>query len=65
MNHASRTTVDMGYFNQMFRARIIVTANPSGWEGGQSISAMELLTMYASMKRSDHTLSDSLDMICT
>jgi hypothetical protein len=36
VNHASRTTVDKSYFNQMFRARIIVTANPSGWEGGRT-----------------------------
>lgn len=34
INHASRTTIDTAYFNQMFRARIIVTVNPAGWEGG-------------------------------
>lgn len=34
VNHASRTTVDTAYFNQMFRAKIIVTVNPAGWEGG-------------------------------
>eukprot|EP01062_Namystynia_karyoxenos_P070635 TRINITY_DN659_c0_g1_i1.p1 TRINITY_DN659_c0_g1~~TRINITY_DN659_c0_g1_i1.p1 ORF type:complete len:597 (+),score=56.71 TRINITY_DN659_c0_g1_i1:79-1869(+) len=29
---ASRTTISQGYFEVMRRARIIVTANPSGWE---------------------------------
>ncbi len=33
VNRASRTTVDTNYFEQMYRARIIVTVNPSGWEG--------------------------------
>jgi hypothetical protein len=33
INKASRTTVDKSYFQQMQRARIIVTVNPDGWEG--------------------------------
>ena len=35
-NHASRTTIDTGYFGLMKRAQIIITANPSYWEGGRS-----------------------------
>lgn len=33
MNHASRTEVSTPYFDQMRRAKIVVTSNPSGWEG--------------------------------
>ena len=33
MNRASRTTVDQKYFGQMYRAKIVVTVNPAGWEG--------------------------------
>jgi len=33
VNGASRTTVSAAYFTQMYRAQIIVTANPSSWEG--------------------------------
>ncbi len=33
VNHASRTTVDENYFHHLYNAKIIVTANPSGWEG--------------------------------
>jgi hypothetical protein len=33
VNHASRTVVDRDYLGQMFRAKIIVTSNPSDWEG--------------------------------
>ena len=33
MNTATRTTVSMAYFQQMFNARIIVTVNPADWEG--------------------------------
>lgn len=33
VNHASRTTVDQNYFHHLYNAKIIVTANPSGWEG--------------------------------
>ena len=33
INKASRTTVDKSYFGQMYRAKIIVTVNPAGWEG--------------------------------
>lgn len=33
VNSASRTEVSAGYFDQMRRARIIVTSNPSDWEG--------------------------------
>lgn len=33
-NHASRTTIDTGYLGLMKRAQIIVTSNPSHWEGG-------------------------------
>ena len=33
VNKASRTTVDNTYFSQMYRAKIIVTVNPAGWEG--------------------------------
>lgn len=43
INHASRTTVDTAYFNQMFRARIIVTVNPAGWEGGNLINQLLIL----------------------
>jgi hypothetical protein len=35
INAASRTVISKEYFNNMYRARIIVTSNPSGWEGGQ------------------------------
>ena len=30
---ASRATVSKKYFDEMHRAKIIVTANPQGWEG--------------------------------
>ena len=30
---ASRTVVSKGYFGQLYRAKIIVTSNPSNWEG--------------------------------
>jgi hypothetical protein len=33
VNGASRTVISAGYFDSMHRAQIIVTANPSGWEG--------------------------------
>jgi hypothetical protein len=33
VNHASRTVVSTGYLGQMYRSRIVVTSNPSGWEG--------------------------------
>lgn len=33
VDHASRTTVSKGYFERMFNAEIIVTVNPSNWEG--------------------------------
>lgn len=33
VNSDSRTVVSKGYFEQMFNAQIIVTSNPSGWEG--------------------------------
>lgn len=33
INKASRTTVDKNYFGQMYRAKIVVTVNPGGWEG--------------------------------
>jgi hypothetical protein len=33
VNSASRTVVSTGYLDQMHRAQIIVTSNPSDWEG--------------------------------
>ena len=33
LNKASRTTVNKGYFNQMYNSSIIVTVNPANWEG--------------------------------
>lgn len=33
VNHQSRTVVSTGYLGQMYRSRIVVTVNPSGWEG--------------------------------
>ena len=33
VNHLSRAVVSTDYFNDMYNAKIIVTANPSGWEG--------------------------------
>ncbi len=33
VNHASRTVVDKDYLKNMYRAKMIVTVNPSGWEG--------------------------------
>lgn len=33
VNHESRTVISGGYFKSMYEAKIIVTANPSGWEG--------------------------------
>ena len=33
MDHASRTVVSGDYFSQMQRAQVIVTSNPSHWEG--------------------------------
>jgi len=33
VNHQSRTVVSTGYLSQMYRSRIVVTSNPSGWEG--------------------------------
>ena len=35
INSASRTEVNQNYLTQMFRAKIIVTSNPSDWEGGK------------------------------
>lgn len=34
VNHASRTVISGGYFTQMSKAKLIVTSNPSDWEGG-------------------------------
>ena len=45
VNSQSRTVVSTGYLGQMFRAKIVVTANPSDWEGG-------VLTLYASVSHS-------------
>lgn len=33
VNHASRTVVSRQYIDDMHRAKVIVTVNPSGWEG--------------------------------
>lgn len=33
LNTATRTTVNMQYFQQMYNSKIIVTVNPSNWEG--------------------------------
>lgn len=33
LNGASRTTVNKGYFEQMYNSSIIVTVNPAHWEG--------------------------------
>ena len=33
INHESRRTISKGYFGKMQQAQIVVTANPSGWEG--------------------------------
>jgi len=33
VNHASRTVVSTGYLGQMYKAKIVVTSNPSDWEG--------------------------------
>ena len=33
VNHMSRTVVSTGYLGQMYKSRIVVTSNPSGWEG--------------------------------
>jgi hypothetical protein len=33
VNTASRTTVSMQYFQQMYNSQIIVTVNPANWEG--------------------------------
>lgn len=33
INTASRTVVSKQYFDQMYHSRVIVTSNPSGWEG--------------------------------
>ena len=33
LNGASRTTVNKGYFEQMYNSSIIVTVNPANWEG--------------------------------
>jgi hypothetical protein len=35
VNHASRTTIDGNYFGSLHRAQIVVTCNPSHWEGGE------------------------------
>lgn len=35
VNHASRTTIDGNYFGSLHRAQIVVTCNPSHWEGGK------------------------------
>jgi hypothetical protein len=35
INHESRRTISKAYFDNMYRARIVVTSNPSGWEGGE------------------------------
>ena len=40
VNHLSRTVVSTGYLSSMYRAKVIVTANPSNWEGGESIYIM-------------------------
>lgn len=33
VNQASRTVVSGGYLESMYRAKIVITSNPSGWEG--------------------------------
>lgn len=33
VNHASRTVVSGSYLDSMYRGKIVVTSNPSGWEG--------------------------------
>lgn len=35
----------MGYFEMMYRARIIVTSNPSGWEGGNREHIARLISI--------------------
>ena len=51
VNHASRTEVSTGYLTQMFRAKIIVTSNPSYWEGGMCVKMMipklNFLSLYS------------------
>ena len=42
-----RTVVSKQYLGDMHRAKVIVTANPSGWEGGlcvQSVCTHKMLT---------------------
>eukprot|EP01031_Cornospumella_fuschlensis_P028096 gene28096-33928_t len=33
INHASRTVISKQYFTQMYDSKIVVTSNPSNWEG--------------------------------
>jgi hypothetical protein len=35
VNSASRTEVSTDYLQNMFKAKVIVTSNPSDWEGGE------------------------------
>jgi hypothetical protein len=57
VNGASRTEVSAGYLTQMFRAKIIVTSNPSHWEGGE-ITHIAPLAPYPAL------LFSVLSLIC-
>ncbi len=45
---ASRATVSKKYFDEMHRAKIIVTANPAGWEGDFRSAPSLLHAMFSS-----------------
>lgn len=41
-----RTVVSRQYIDDMHRAKVIVTVNPSGWEGGKSTVYFIRLHLY-------------------
>jgi hypothetical protein len=46
VNDDSRTVVSSDYFGQMYRAQIIVTSNPSDWEGGDCPLCIVILCLF-------------------
>jgi hypothetical protein len=64
VNGESRTVVSTGYLGQMFKAKIIVTSNPSDWEGGKgssSINVLKISIFFTSDRQLPFTI-DSLDI---
>lgn len=64
VNHASRTEVSTGYLTQMFRAKIIVTSNPSYWEGGMCVKMMRFKLNFLSLYSAFGSCSMELRFLC-